>query len=153
VSSSGVEIINSEYSGLDKLPMYYRGYESLEAEKIELNNRKKDKFPSAAIVDMEKQLALLEKDREIEKLLSRENPHAFIKEYVALEKRNAHLNTLEINVDSVELYELDAKPMAGQRSIKPKKKLILVLAAFVGLMMGTLLVLIQGASRKRKAIL
>jgi len=151
ISSSGVEIINSEYSGLDKLPMYYRGYESLEAEKIELNNRKKDKFPSAAIVDMEQQLALLEKDREIEKLLSRENPQAFIKEYVALEKRNAHLNTLEINVDGVELYELDAKPMASQRSIKPKKLLILVLAAFVGLMMGTLLVLILGASRKRKA--
>jgi len=95
----------------------------------------------------------LEKDREIEKLLSRENPQAFIKEYVALEKRNAHINTLEINVDGVELYELDAKPMASQRSIKPKKMLILVLAAFVGLMMGTLLVLIQGASRKRKAIL
>jgi len=153
VSSSGVEIINSEYSGLDKLPMYYRGYESLEAEKIELNNRKKDKFPSTAIVDMEKQLALLEKDREIEKLQNRENPQAFIKEYVALEKRNAHLNTLEINVDGVKLYELDAKPMASQKSIKPKKLLILVLAAFVGLMMGVLLVLIQGASRKRKATL
>jgi len=153
VSSSGVEIINSEYSGLDKLPMYYRGYESLEAEKIELNNRKKDKFPSAAIVDMEKQLALLEKDREIEKLLSRENPQAFIKEYVALEKRNAHLNTLQIEVDDVALYELDSKPMASQKSIKPKKLLILVLAAFVGLMMGTLLVLLQGASKKRKATL
>jgi len=151
VSSSGVEIINSEYSGLDKLPMYYRGYESLEAEKIELNNRKKDKFPSAAIVDMEKQLALLEKDREIEKLQNRETPQAFIKEYVALEKRTAHLNTLQIEVDDVALYELDSKPMASQKSIKPKKLLILVLAAFVGLMMGTLLVLIQGASRKRKA--
>jgi len=151
VSSSGVEIINSEYSGLDKLPMYYRGYESLEAEKIELNNRKKDKFPSAAIVDMEKQLALLEKDREIEKLQNRETPQAFIKEYVALEKRNAHLNTLQIEVDDVALYELDSKPMASQKSIKPKKLLILVLAAFLGLMMGTLLVLIQGASKKRKA--
>ena len=151
VSSSGVEIINSEYSGLDKLPMYYRGYESLEAEKIELNNRKKDKFPSAAIVDMEKQLALLEKDREIEKLQNRETPQAFIKKYVALEKRNAHLSTLQIEVNNVALYKLDSKPMARQKSIKPKKLLILVLAAFVGLMMGTLLVLIQGASKKRKA--
>ncbi len=153
VSNSGVEIINSAYSGLDKLPMYYRGYESLEAEKIELNSRKKDKFPSAAIVDMEKQLALLEKDREIEKLQNRETPQAFIKEYVVLEKRNAHLSTLQIKVDDAALYELDAKPMASQKSIKPKKLLILVLAAFVGLMMGTLLVLIQGASKKRKATL
>ena len=153
VSNSGVEIINSAYSGLDKLPMYYRGYESLEAEKIELNSRKKDKFPSAAIVDMEKQLALLEKDREIEKLQNRETPQSFINEYVALEKRNAHLNTLQMKVDGVELYELDAKPMASQKSIRPKKLLILVLAVFVGLMMGTLLVLIQGASRKRKATL
>jgi len=153
VSSSGVEIINSEYSGLDKLPMYYRGYESLEAEKIELNNRNKDKFPSAAIVEMEKQLALLERDRDFEKLQNRDTPQAFIKEYVALEKRNSHLNTLQIEVDNVALYELDSKPMASQKSIKPKKLLILVLAAFVGLMMGTLLVLIQGASRKRKATL
>ncbi|MEY8262907.1 MAG: Wzz/FepE/Etk N-terminal domain-containing protein [Bermanella sp.] len=151
VSNSGVEIINSEYSGLDKLPMYYRGYESLEAEKIELSNRKRDKFPSAAIVDMEQQLALLEKDRNIEKLQSREQPQAFIDAYVTLQKRNAHLNALQISMDDAELYQLDAKPMASQAAIKPKKLLILVLAAFVGLMMGTLFVLIQGASRKRRA--
>ena len=46
VSNSGVEIINSEYSGLDKLPMYYRGYESLEAEKIELSNHAHQSRPS-----------------------------------------------------------------------------------------------------------
>ncbi len=61
------------------------------------------------------------------------------------------MNTLQIKVGDVELYEVNAKPMASQKSIKPKKLLILVLAAFVGLMMGTLLVLIQGASKKRKA--
>jgi len=153
VSSSGVEIINSEYAGLDKLPMYYRGYESLEAEKIELNNRKEDKFPSAAITDMEKQLALLKNDREIEKLQNREKPEAFIKEYIALEKTNAHLNTLEIKVDNVELYKIDAKPMASQSAIKPKKLLILILAGFVGVMLGTLFVLIQGVAKKRKSLL
>ena len=151
VSDAAVEINNGEYSWLDKLPLYYRGYESLEAEKIELDRRKQEKFPSAAIVDMEKQLALLEKDREIEKLQSREKPAAFINEYIVLEKRNAHLNTLQITLDEVDLYELNAKPVASQNSIKPKKLLILILAAFVGLMIGVLLVLFQSAGKNRKS--
>ncbi|MEH6345941.1 MAG: Wzz/FepE/Etk N-terminal domain-containing protein [Bermanella sp.] len=153
VNGAGVEINNGGYSWLDKLPMYYRGFESLEAEKIELNKRQQERFPSAAIVDMEKQLALLEKDRAIEKLQNRKKPEAFLNEYIALEKRNEHLKTLQINVSEVELYELNAKPVASQGSIKPKKLLILVLAAFVGLMLGTLFALIQGASRRRSASL
>ena len=151
VGAAGVEINNGEYSWLDKLPLYYRGYESLQAERTELNKRQLNKFPSASIVDMEKKLALLEGDREIEKLQNREKPEAFINDYVALEKRNTHLNSLEISVDNIELYELNARAVASQASIKPKKLLILVLAAFVGLMMGTLLVLIQGVSKKREA--
>ncbi len=151
VSDAAVEINNGEYSWLDKLPLYYRGYESLEAEKIELDKRQQEKFPSAAVVDMEKQLALLENDREIEKLQNREDPAAFINEYIALEKRNAHLNTLQITVDGVELYELNTKAVASQKTIKPKKLLILILASFVGLMIGTLFVLLQGAGKKRKS--
>jgi len=151
VSTAGVEINNGEYSWLDKLPLYYRGYESLQAERTELNKRQLNKFPSASIVDMEKKLALLGNDREIEKFHKREKPEAFIDGYVALEKRNTHLNSLKISVDNVDLYELNARAVASQASIKPKKLLILVLAGFVGLMIGTLLVLIQGASRKRKA--
>ena len=68
VGNAGVEINNVEFSWLDKLPLYYRGYESLQAEKVELNKRRQDKYPSASIVDMEKHLALLDKDREIEKM-------------------------------------------------------------------------------------
>ena len=153
VSNAAVEINNGGYSWLDKLPIYYRGFESLEAEKIELNKRQQEKYPSAAIVDMEKQLALLERDREIERLLGRTRPTAFIDGYIALEKRNSYLNMLQIDVGSAELYELIARPVAGSKLVKPKKLLILVLAGFVGLMLGVLIVLIQNAVRKRKVSL
>ena len=102
---------------------------------------------------MKKKIALLDKDREIERLQNREKPEVFINEYVALEKRNAYLNSLEISVDNVGLYELSARAVASEGAIKPNKLLILVLAAFVGLMIGTLWVLILGASRRRKATL
>ncbi len=150
VSSAGVEIINSEYSGLDKLPMYYRGYESLEAEKLELDKRQKDTYPSSAIIDMEKKLALLDKDRDLEKLQNREKPGAFLDEYIALEKRNDYLNTLKIKVKGVELFSLNSKPMVNKGAIKPKKLLILVLSALVGLVLGTLFVLIQASAKRRK---
>lgn len=153
VGDAAVEINNGGYSWLDKLPLYYRGFESLQAEKIELDKRQQEKYPSAAIVDMEKQLALLENDREIEKLQNRPRPAAFIDEYIALEKRNAHLNSLQVDVGSVELYELIAKPVAGSKVIKPKRLLILVLAGFVGLVLGVLVVLIQAAVSKRKVAL
>ncbi len=150
VSGAGVEIINSEYSGLDKLPMYYRGYESLEAEKLELDKRQKDTYPSSAIIDMEKKLALLERDRDLEKLQNREKPEVFLDGYVALEKRNSYLSALQIKVEGVELFSLNSKPMGGQGSIKPKKIIVLVLSAFAGLMLGCLIVLIQNAVGNRK---
>ncbi len=153
VGDAAVEINNGGYSWLDKLPLYYRGFESLQAEKIELDKRQQEKYPSAAIVDMEKQLALLDNDREIEKLQNRAKPAAFIDAYIVLEKRNAHLNSLQIDVGGSELYELIAKPVAGSKVIKPKKLLILALAGFLGLILGVLTVLIQGAAKKRKASL
>lgn len=150
VGDAAVEINNGGNSWLDKLPLYYRGSESLEAEKTVLDKRQQEKYPSASIVDMEKQLALLENDREIDKLESRTKPAAFIDGYIELEKRNAHLNTLQIDLSGAELYELIARPVGGSKLIKPKKLLILVLAGFVGLMLGVLIVLIQSAGRKRK---
>jgi len=150
VGDAAVEINNGGYSWLDKLPLYYRGFESLQAEKIELDKRRQEKYPSADIVDMEKQLALLENDRETEKLQNRAKPAAFIDAYIVLEKRNAHLNSLQIDVGGAELYELIAKPVAGSKVIKPKKLLILVLAGIVGLMLGVLIVLIQAAASKRR---
>ncbi len=152
-SASGVEIVNSEGDGLDKLPLYYRGYESLEAEKAELQNRTKDNFPSAALADIEHKIALLENDRELERIKTRQQPQAFIKNYVALEKRNAHLSVLSLDESKMALFELDSKPMVSDGAVKPKKVLIVVLALFVGLMMGILLVLIISASKNRKAAL
>ena len=152
-SASGVEIVNSEGDGLDKLPLYYRGYESLEAEKAELQNRTKDNFPSTALADIEHKIALLENDRELERINTRQQPQAFIKNYVALEKRNTHLSALGLDESRVVLFKLDSKPMASNAPVKPKKVLIVGLALFVGLMMGVLLVLILSASKNRKVAL
>ena len=152
-SASGVEIVNSEGDGLDKLPLYYRGYESLEAEKAELQNRTKDNFPSTALADIEHKIALLENDRELERINTRQQPQAFIKNYVALEKRNTHLSALGLDESKVVLFELDSKPMASNAPVKPKKVLIVGLALFVGLMMGVLMVLILSASKNRKVAL
>ena len=149
-SASGVEIVNSEGDGLDKLPLYYRGFESLEAEKTELQNRTKDNFPSAALADIEHKIALLENDRELERIKTRQQPQAFIKNYVALEKRNAHLSVLSLDESKVVLFELDSKPMVSSVPVKPKRVLIVALSLIVGLMMGVLLVLIISARNNRK---
>ena len=144
------EVFRAEFSSMDKQPLYYRGYESLMAEKAELIKRTKNNYPSNEIVELERQIEMLKENREIEKLLNRKNPAAFLDDYEALQKRNAYLNTLIIDVKSANLYHLDVFPLPPVAPIKPKKLLIVALSIILGGFVGVMYVLLSGSVKVRR---
>lgn len=147
----GSSILQADYSSPDKLPLFYRGFTSLMAEKVERERRNKDSFPSAQISSLEKQLKLLKENREIEKLKARKAPEVFIAGYQKLEKRNTLLAELEIDVINASLYEVEVLPLPGIVPIKPKKLLILVLGGILGGMFGVVFVLMRSTVKSRRA--
>ena len=144
------EVFRAEFSSMDKQPLYYRGYESLAAEKAELIKRTKNNYPSNEIVEIERQIEMLKENREIEKLLDRKNPAAFLGDYEKLQKRNAYLNTLAIDVQTANLYQLDTFPLPPVAPIKPKKMLIVALSIILGGFIGVMYVLLSGSIKVRR---
>jgi len=144
------EIFRAEFSSMDKQPLYYRGYESLTAEKAELVKRNENNYPSNEIVELERKIEMLKENREVEKLLERKDPTPFLADYEKLLKRNAYLNTLVIEVETVNIYQLDAFPLPPVAPIKPKKMLIVALSIILGGFIGVMYVLLSGSIKVRR---
>lgn len=143
-------LVRAEFSDMGKLPLYFRGYESLEAEKLELLKRTKENFPSPQITEIERQIAMLATNREIEKLLTREKPADFMDAFVAIEQEVAHLKTLQLNEQAANLYVLQKSAFKPVKPIKPKKLLILILSGLLGGMFAVMFVLISSAIKNRQ---
>jgi LPS O-antigen subunit length determinant protein (WzzB/FepE family) len=152
LNEAASSVIKAEFSALDKLPLYFRGFESLEAEKNELQKRTVSNFPSGKIAELERQIALLNTNREIEKLRGRERPQLFLDNYLKIEQENMYLSSLEMNVDQASLFTLQKKAMPAVAPIKPKKLLILVLSCILGGVFAVLFVLVRTAVKSRQAI-
>lgn len=150
VANAGGDVIKAEFSAMDQLPLYFMGYESLEAEKAELLKRTKENFPSDQITELERQIALLKNNREIEKLLAREQPKMFLDTYLELEQKNNYLADLDMREMDAKLYIVQSKALTPIKPIKPKKLLILVLSALLGGMFAVLFVLISSAIKNRQ---
>ena len=150
LGSANSEVIKAEFSAMDKLPLYFRGYESLEAEKAELLKRTKDNFPSDQITELERQIALTKNNREIEKLLARDKPKMFLDSYLELEQKNNYLAQLEMREMDARLYVMQSKALTPIKPIKPKKLLILVLSGLLGGMFAVFFVLVRSAMRNRQ---
>ena len=150
VASVSAEVIKAEFSSLDQLPMYFRGYESLEAEKVELSKRNIRNFPSEEISELERKIKMLDDNREIEKLLTRKQPKLFLDAYIELEQKNTYLNALEMHEMDAHLFAMQSKALPPIKPIKPKKLLILVLSGLLGGMFAVLFVLVRSAMRNRQ---
>ena len=130
--------------------MYFRGYESLEAEKVELSKRNIRNFPSEEISELERKIKMLDDNREIEKLLTRKQPKLFLDAYIELEQKNTYLNALEMHEMDAHLFAMQSKALPPIKPIKPKKLLILVLSGLLGGMFAVLFVLVRSAMRNRQ---
>ena len=150
IKDSGSEKLVSTEINNQQLPLYFMGTAALEAERAVLRSRKSDDFSSPRISEINKSLKLLEHNRKVEQLNSRKNEELFYAEIDKLKAEEARLKTLNPDWEKIKLVQVDQPAIMPLNPIKPKKSLIIAVSGLLGLMLGSILVLIKSAYRKNK---
>lgn len=137
------EKVNLETVVSSESPLYLRGIKLLQAELDALQNRKNLEMNNPVIHNLKADLGGLRFSREIETLKARNNDEAFIG--IQLQPLKEELNALQSidsdypNMGVAQVDQLATKPIYP---IKPNKKLIVVLAGILGLMLGLFIALV-----------
>jgi len=139
-------VIRTEVNN-QQIPLYFMGSDALEAERKALLARRSDDFTEPRIAQIARELKLLEHNRQIETLNSRENEDLFLKGLAGWREEAARLRALHIDTDALKLVSVDQSAVEPTRPIKPKKALIVALALVLGGMLGLLIALVRNLSQ------
>lgn len=143
-------VIRTEVNN-QQIPLYFMGSEALEAERKALSARRSDDFTEPRIAEIARELKLLEHNRQIEVLNSRENEDLFLKGLAGWREEAARLRALQFDTDSLKLVSVDQAAVEPNRPIKPKKALIVALALVLGGMLGLFIALVRNLRRPATA--
>jgi LPS O-antigen subunit length determinant protein (WzzB/FepE family) len=116
-----------------KIPLYFMGAEALEAERNALLRRKTDDFTALRMGEIAKELKLLEKNREVEVLNSRQNEEVFLSGVQPLRAESIRLRNLNIDMSRLKLVTIDKQALDPLSPVKPMKTLIIILGVLFGL--------------------
>lgn len=141
-------VIKTEVNN-QNIPLYFMGTEALEAEKQSLLSRENDDFTSGRIVEIAQELKLLEHNRQVEILESRENEDLFLAELAEQYKEISRLKGLKVNMDNLKMVSVDQLAVQPASPIKPKKTMIVAVGIVLGGMLGLFAALLRSAIRKR----
>lgn len=139
-------VIRTEVNN-QQIPLYFMGSDALEAERKALLARRSDDFTEPRIAQIARELKLLEHNRQIEVLSSRENEDLFLKDLATWHEEAARLRALQFDTESLKLVSIDQAAVEPSRPIKPKKALIVALALVLGGMLGLFIALVRNLRR------
>ena len=145
ITSQG-SVIRTEVNN-QQIPLYFMGSDALEAERKALLARRSDDFTEPRIAEIARELKLLEHNRQIEVLNSRENEDLFLKDLAGWREEAARLRAMQLDTDSLKLVTIDQSAVEPSRPIKPRKALIVALALVLGGMLGLFIALVRNLRR------
>lgn len=131
-----------------QLPLYFMGSEALEAERNSLRERRSDDHVEPRIAQIQKELQLLERNRQIEVLNGRENEDLFLTALAELREEAAQLSGIEIDPGKLSLVTVDQPAVEPLSPIKPKKFLVIALGIVFGCILGVFIALIRSMVRR-----
>lgn len=131
-----------------QIPLYFMGVEALDAERSALIARQSDDFSEPRISEIQKQLALLSHNREVEVLRERANEELFLANLAALTEQRAKLQHLSVDFSKLQLVQLDQSAAEPSAPVRPRKALIIALGLIVGLVLGGFAALVAVVTRK-----
>src|SRR5690606_39714402 len=99
------------------------------------------------IAEIARELKLLEHNRQIEVLNSRENEDLFLKDLAGWREEAARLRAMQLDADTLNLVSIDQRAVEPNRPIKPKKAMIVALALVLGAMLGLFTALVRNLRR------
>lgn len=141
-------VIRTEVNN-QQVPLYFMGSEALEAERTALQARRSDDFTEPRIAQIARELKLLEHNRQIETLNSRENEDLFLKGLAGWREEAARLRAMDFDAAALKLVSIDQRAIAPTRPVKPKKTLIVALSLVLGGMLGLFIALVLHLRRPR----
>lgn len=142
-------VIRTEVSN-QQLPLYFMGAEALEAERSALLQRRSDDFTQPRVAKIQKELQLLEHNRQIEVLRKRENQDLFLSNLAKLHQEGARLKSINLDLSTLKLVRIDQQAEPPIKPIAPKKALIVGLGIVLGGLFGVFIALIRGMLIKRQ---
>ncbi|MHC8355023.1 GNVR domain-containing protein [Pseudomonas sp. LB3P81] len=126
-----------------QVPLYFLGVEALDAERRVLQHRMSDDFTEARIAQITKELSLLQSNHQVEILAQRKNEDMFLSDIQSLRAEAVRLRNLDIDISRINLVTIDRQALTPLAPVKPKKSIIIVLAVILGVVLGSVLVLIR----------
>lgn len=143
-------VIRTEVSN-QQLPLYFMGTEALEAERSALLQRRSDDFTQPRVAQIQKELQLLENNRQIEVLKKRENQDLFLSNLAKLHEEGARLKSINLDLSTLKLVRIDQQAEPPIKPIAPKKALIIGLGIVLGGLLGVFVALTRNMLINRKA--
>lgn len=134
-----------------EIPLYFMGVDALEAEREALNARRSDDFSEPRVAEIEKQLTLLDHNRQVEILEARQNEDLYLKDLAEWRQEAAQLKGIKFDTDGLRLARLDQQALEPLATIKPKRALIIILGLVLGLMAGVFMALLRNLMRPEQS--
>lgn len=130
-------------------PLYLRGTRLITAELEQLKSRQPDYFPDNKVRELEVNISLMEHNRKIDSLSTRNSDHPFSQD---IQELKAHLMTVrnEKFPDSLNITFSTSKAYTNNSPVKPRINLIIALSFIMGGMVGIIIALIRRAISNRK---
>lgn len=125
------EVINQQ------IPLYLMGTDALEAEQRALRSRTSDDFSDPRVAQIRKELLLLENNRKVQMLRSRQNEELFLKGIEALRAERARLAAINTDMANLELVVTDRQAVEPLEPVwPPSKPLIILVGGSSGVFFG-----------------
>jgi LPS O-antigen subunit length determinant protein (WzzB/FepE family) len=131
------EVISQQF------PLHFMGTEALEAERNILLKRRSDDHTEPKIATIQNKLQMLEHNRQIEMMQSRENEDLFLAKLAEMREEAARLKSIQPNLEQLNLVRIDQPAIKPLKPIKPKKMLIVAIGLVLGGMLGVFVALIR----------
>lgn len=142
------QVVRTEINSRE-IPLYFMGAEALKAEREVLSARPSDDFIEPRISEIDKELALLSHNRQVETLEKRDNEDLYLKGLAKWRQEAAQLKGIKIDSSQLRLVRLDQQALAPLSAIKPKKALAIALGLGVGLVLGFFVALLRNLFRSK----
>ncbi|MFT7467599.1 MAG: chain length determinant protein (polysaccharide antigen chain regulator) [Candidatus Pseudothioglobus sp.] len=144
------QVVRTEVNSRE-IPLYFMGSEALKAEREALSARRSDDFSEPRIAEIEKELALLGNNRQVEILEKRQNEDLYLKDLAEWRQEAAQLKGIKFDTSGLKLVRLDQQALEPLAPVKPKKALVIGLGGVAGLMLGVFVALLRNLMRPRQA--
>lgn len=143
------QIMRTEVNN-QSIPLYFMGVKALELELDVLRQRSNDDFTSGRIAEISKEMKVLEVNREVQILNSRENEDIFLQNIEPLRTELARLRSINTDMTNLNLVAIDQRAQEPVSPVKRPKVMIMVLSLFVGLMLGVMAALVREKLVRRR---